>query len=269
MDYLSRDSAPFSEEFWQKITEAALESTRSHLVGRKFLTIYGPLGSGASCVVCDRGPVSEESKDGVVKTAGRSFAELPQIYQDFMISWRDMEASGQTGAPMDMSPVWAAAHGLANKEDRLIFYGNEFTGTEGLMNVSGAAKMKLSDWKTGENAFTDVVTGIMSLQQKGITGRYVLCVSPAVYIELQRIQPGTGMLEKDRIASQLFGLFAVPVLKGRQAVLLSAEPQYADLAVGIDMAVAYLELKDLNHNCRILETVMPRIKRPEAIVVYE
>ena len=42
-----------------------------------------------------------------------------------------------------------------------------------------------------------------------------------------------------------------------------------DLAVGIDMSTAYLEQKDLNHSFRIMETIIPRIKDSNAIVVLE
>ena len=41
-----------------------------------------------------------------------------------------------------------------------------------------------------------------------------------------------------------------------------------DLVIGIDMTTAYLELVDLNHHMRVLETVLPRIKRQDAIVVF-
>ena len=269
MDYLSRESAPFSEALWNKINDTIINSARKHLVGRKFLDIYGPLGAGVSSIVYDKGTAFEEEKDGIVRTANRSFVELPQIYEDFTISWRDIEASEASGVPLDMSSVWAAAQMLANKEDRLIFYGSSHTKTEGLLNAKGVEKINLSNWKEGENAYTDVVSGVLKLQENGIMGSYVLCVSPALYIELQRIQPGTGVIEKDRIASQLSGLYAAPVLKGRSAVLLSAEPQNLDLAIGVDMSAAYLELKDLNHVCRILETAVVRIKRPQSIVVYE
>ena len=53
------------------------------------------------------------------------------------------------------------------------------------------------------------------------------------------------------------------------AALLCAEPQYMDLAVGADLSVGYLEQRDLNHCFRILETAALRIKRPDAIVVFE
>lgn len=268
MDYLARETSPFNESFWDKINGAIVDTARKHLVGRRFLDIFGPLGAGASSVTYDK-TVNEEFEDGAVKTIGRSFVEIPQLYEDFTIFWRDLERNAANGYPMDMTAVRSAAHALALKEDGLIFHGSKFLKCEGLLNATGAKKMKLSEWGTGENAFHDIVSGISALRQNGVIGRYVLCVSPALYVDLQRIQPGTGMLELDRISKQLFGLFNVTLLKGRQAVLLSAEPQYIDLAVGVDMSASYLELKDLNHSFRIIETVIPRIKKGEAIVIFE
>ena len=43
MDYLSRDSAPFSEEFWGRIDDTIVDSASRILIGRRFLTLYGPV----------------------------------------------------------------------------------------------------------------------------------------------------------------------------------------------------------------------------------
>ena len=48
----------------------------------------------------------------------------------------------------------------------------------------------------------------------------------------------------------------------------SAEPEYVDLAVGLDLSVGYLELADFNHTFRIMETAALRVKDPAAIVVF-
>jgi uncharacterized linocin/CFP29 family protein len=42
-----------------------------------------------------------------------------------------------------------------------------------------------------------------------------------------------------------------------------------DLVIGQDMITAFLESVSLNHNFRILETLLLRIKRKDAIVVFE
>ena len=101
-------------------------------------------------------------------------------------------------------------------------------------------------------------------------GRYALVLSPEVYLNLQRLVPNVGLLELDRIAKLVDGrVYPAGPYGAGKAVLVCAEPQYMDLAVGADLAVGYLEQKDLNHYFRILETVALRLKEPKAVVVFE
>ena len=65
--------------------------------------MFGPLGPGATSINIDTVSVTEEDKDGFVKTNGRRFVEIPQIYEDFSILWRDIEHSEATGIPLDLS----------------------------------------------------------------------------------------------------------------------------------------------------------------------
>jgi len=77
------------------------------------------------------------------------------------------------------------------------------------------------------------------------------------------------MMEIDRVSKMVDGrIYRASVLGMKQAVLVCCEPQYMDLVVGQDMATAYLELVDLNHHMRVLETVLPRLKRQDAVVVF-
>lgn len=41
-------------------------------------------------------------EEEAVKVTGRSFKELPMIYRDFVLSWRDMEQARQIGMPIDL-----------------------------------------------------------------------------------------------------------------------------------------------------------------------
>lgn len=65
MDYLSRESAPFGAELWAKIDEAVIGTAKKHLVCRRFLDLYGPLGPGASTVAVDGAAKSEELEEGL------------------------------------------------------------------------------------------------------------------------------------------------------------------------------------------------------------
>lgn len=269
MDYLARESSPFENSFWKDIDKAVIETASRTLIGRRFLNIYGPLGAGAISVQYDKNDREEIFENGIVKTAGRKSVELPQLYEDFTILWRDLENNEKNKIPLDLSVVSLAAQNLANREDKLIFYGNELLGVEGILNSKGTQKLKLSDWSTGENPYKDIVKAINMIMEKGMVGKIVLCLSRSLYFNLQRIQEGTGMTETQRISSMIGNLFNSSVIKDKKAAVICAEPQYIDLAIGIDMSTAYLEQKDLNHGLRIMETILPRIKEPNAIVILE
>lgn len=271
MSYLSRESSMISEELWQKIDEAVVGTARQALVGRRFLHVFGPLGVGIESISIDSaGEVSEVGNDGFVSIQGRKYVEIPAVNHDFTLLARDLENSKRLGLPVDLSQAKRSAQMCARREDQFIFFGNAGLGYEGLLTASGVQKIKRSDWKTGENAFSDIALGIQNLVSKDIYGTYALALSPDLYLDLQRLQPGTGVLEIDRIKKMLDGkVFQSPALGSEKAVLVCSEEENMDLVVGQDLSTAYLEQKDLNHRFRVLETVLPRIKNKNAVVVFE
>ncbi|WP_196602409.1 family 1 encapsulin nanocompartment shell protein [Pectinatus frisingensis] len=271
MEYLSRDAAALSTEFWQQIDQTVVETASRILNGRRFIPVFGPLGIGVTDIAVDDADKLEEvAKNGVMMTSGRKLVELPTLYEDFTLLAKDMQSSLHAGYPIDLSRVISAAEGCALKEDRLVFFGNSDFAIDGLFSVAGANTIKKSDWKTGENAFSDISGAINILVGKGIYGAYCLALSPDLYLQLQRLQPGTGMLEADRIKKLLNKkIYVSPVLGREKAVLVCADSRNVDLVVGQDMKTAYLEQIDLNHKFRILETIRLRIKRPQSIVIFQ
>ena len=270
MDYLAREGAPISAKLWNEIDATVIETARKHMVCRRFISLYGPLGAGISSVSVDSYEKDEILEDGFAHISGRRLVELPQLYQDFGLLWRDLEGASSMGRPADLSAAASAAQRSAKQEDMLILYGNAELGVEGLFNASGAQKFIRSDWSTGEDAFRDIAKAIAYFSSNSMLGRYALALSPELFLDLQRLQPNVGVLEIDRIRSLLDGhVYPVGSYGAGKAALICAEPQYIDLAVGLDLSVAYLEQKDLNHYFRISETAALRIKRPEAIVHFE
>lgn len=270
MDYLGQKST-FTPEFWSQMNKAVVESASRIMVGRRLITIKGPMGSGTQFVKIDRTNKSEEFIDGFVKTTGRQLVELPQLYSDFHLYWRDLAGAAQIGIGPDVASAAYAAHKLAQHEDRMIFHGIPALGLEGLLTVKGAQTIKYGDWGTGETAFIDISAAITKLEQAGFVGSLSLVVSPDIFQKLQRIQPGTGVLEVDRIKS-LVGkqVYKCIALEEKTAVLFSNESYCMDLVVGQDVQTAYVEeTADMNHHFRILETILLRIKCPEAIVTFK
>lgn len=278
MDFLLRNDAPFGSEQWEKIDKKVTDTARSLLIGRRFLHIYGPLGSGVQSVSLDLIEYNEDTKSdffgdsdtSVVKAGERKFAAIPMIYKDFSISWRDLENEKQFGMPLDMAPVSAAAYGLSKKEDNVIFNGNEEFGYPGLLNINGRQIVKKGDWLQKDNPFKDVASGLELLVSNGIDGPYALVVSPDLYTQMQRVQEGTGVLVIDRVKNLVDGrLFQSNILGQNRAVLVASASHNMDVVVGQDIITAYLGPEQLNHIFRIFETILLRVKRPSAVVTFE
>ncbi|HCB90568.1 MAG TPA: bacteriocin, partial [Ruminococcaceae bacterium] len=163
-----------------------------------------------------------------------------------------------------------AAEKCALKEDRLIYFGNAELGYDGLLTAPGTQKIEKKDWSAGENAFSDIAAAYAALVKKGIYGTAALVVSPDLYLQMQRLQPGTGLLEIDRVAKLVGGhVYEAPALGTEKALLVGSNAGNMDLVIGQDLATAYLEQKDLNHSFRVVESVLLRIKRKDAVVVFE
>jgi uncharacterized linocin/CFP29 family protein len=271
MDYLARESSPIDNSIWEQIDAAVVKAARNVLTGRRILQLFGPLGAGVGSIPIDDADAKDElTEDGFITTQGRRLVEIPTIYEDFTVFAKDVAGSEKAGYPLDLSRAMAAAQACALKEDRLIFSGKPNLGYDGLLTIANAGRLKKKDWAAGENAFSDVAAAIEMLVSKGVYGAYALVVSPNLYMQMQRLQPGTGLLEIDRVSKLLSGLvFKTPVLAKEQAVLLCPQPENMDLVIGQDLAAAYLEQKGLNHSIRVLESVLLRIKRKSAIVVLE
>lgn len=270
MDYLSREDSPISAELWEKIDDAVVSTAKKNLTGRKFISIYGPLGAGLQSINIDNKSEVDETEGSISVIKGRTFQFIPLINHDFTLLWRDLEFSKQMGLPVDLSFVIRAAAQCAFKEDELIFLGNDELGYKGLLTEDGITKLPISDWGEGENPFKDLSIGLSSFLENDIIGKKSLVVSPSLLVKLQRIQPGTGMTEYDRIYKLLNGhVFSTSVLKGNKAVLVCPEAQNMDLVIGQDMITSYLETKNLNHYFRIIETLLFRIKNKQAVIVFE
>jgi len=278
MEFLLRDDAPFDAKLWERIDNVVMQAARDQLVGRRFLSIFGPLGAGIQNINLDKLELNQDviadilgdQEPVTAKAVSRSFVPIPMLYKDFLISWRDVETEKQTGIPVDLAPAAIAANAMALKEDNMIFNGCEEFNYPGLMNIEGRQVVQKSNWMEGDNPFLDVAAAVEKLNAKGIYGPYALIMSTDAYLQMQRLQPGTGVLIIDRVR-ELIGrkVYRTPVIEKGKAVLVSCPSYYMDLVIGQDLVTGYIGPEKLNHTFRILETALPRIKRPAAVVTIE
>ena len=106
MDDLNRRMAPFGEEIWQRIDNAAVNAARDLLTGRRFLEVDGPYGVGLTSVEVGhddfcRQPTPQEA--GAVM--GRAIS-VPMLRKDLRLSIRrpvsTVERSTMTLIPMNV-----------------------------------------------------------------------------------------------------------------------------------------------------------------------
>ena len=85
MDFLSREGSPIPAELWEKIDDAVVSAARKILIGRRFISIYGPLGAGIQSINVDQISELEETEGSIAVIKGRTYQHIPLINQDFSL----------------------------------------------------------------------------------------------------------------------------------------------------------------------------------------
>jgi uncharacterized linocin/CFP29 family protein len=278
MDILDRKSAPLTEDEWRRIDEAVVGTAGSMLVGRKVIEVLGPLGPGVYCMPYSifSGKTAAgvdmigEKEDLVVEADRRATINLPVLYKDFKILWRDVEADRHLGIPLDVSTAAVAANYVATQEDKLIFNGNKDLGHSGLLDLPGRLTVPLGKWDDGGTPLADVVKAVNALTSAGHYGPYALVVSPFLYGRLIRVFGNSGMLELDQIKALLRGsIHPCSAISEKKAVVIATGIQNLNLAIGQDMVTAYMGPENMNHLFRVLETMALLVRRPDAVCTIE
>jgi uncharacterized linocin/CFP29 family protein len=247
-DYLMRDAAPLSAEEWERLDKVVVDTARQYLVGRRFIKLVGPLGAGTEVV-----PIGVGEK--------RDFLRMHLIYQDFTLYWSDIEASRQSGMPLELGLAAMAAAGCAHQEDKMIL---------GKMLEEAGNKVALGSWDELEGAFDAVVRARQELVEDDFYGPYAVVLSPDLYAKTQRITRGMGRMEAKLITDLAEGgLFQSPLLRKDQGLVVSLGAHNFDLVLAQDLTVGYMGNEDLDHLFRVLERLVLRIKRPGAICTFE
>lgn len=278
VDFLDRNAAPLTEGEWKRIDEAVVSTARRTLVARRIIDVLGPLGSGVYSipysVFSGKSPTGidmvGENEDFVVEASCRATINLPILYKDFKIMWRDVEADRHLGLPIDVSTAAVAGNFVAVQEDHLIFNGNTELGHDGLFTVKGRQTVAISDWEETGAALADVVKAVGALSQAGHYGPYAMVVSPILFGRMVRVFGNTGMLELDQVKALVTGgVHYSNVISGSRAVVVATGSQNLNLALGQDMITAYMGPTSMNHVFRVLETAALLVRRPDAICTIE
>jgi uncharacterized linocin/CFP29 family protein len=272
VDVLNHDTAPISAAEWSLVTDAVIRVVRHHLVGRRFLPLYGPLGAGVQIVAVDRTPGLDMARIDMMMEADeaspvdRRYQRVPLLAKDFVIDWRDIEEARSLGRFLDWSKAEAAASFVALAEDHLIFHGSESQNLEGLLTVEG--RHVLPSTRLGEpgGGFEEIARAASHLVSAGFMPPFTVVAGVTQYAGWHRLYGNSGVLEVEQIARLVRGgVYESPLIPEDSVLVVAAGAENLDLAVGLDANVAFVESTHMNHIFRVLETVSLRIKRPSAI----
>lgn len=273
MDYLSREQAPLNASEWAELDEAVRRVIANQVTGRRFLSLFGPVGAGVQVIPVDRTPGIDQGQvdmvgevNDAVRLSSRIYQKVPMLHMDFMVFWRDIESSRTQGVPLDWSMAEAAAAFVAQAEDRLILEGDADDQVDGLLTVPGRQIRTAAEHGESGSGFHDVVKAVDDLSAAGFYPPYTVVTGPSLYAAWHRLYGNSGVLEIEqirRLADQ--GVYVTPLMPAHSVLVLAAGAQNMDLAVGADAQVAYVESTSMNHRLRVMETLTLRIKRPGAI----
>lgn len=263
---LMRNAAPLTPEQWQLIDATVSEVIGRIVVGRRILDLYGPLGYGAYTVPL----YTYSSKEGEpVRAKIARQLTMNTSMKEFIITAKDLELMN-AGQPFDTAPIAAAATQMALAEDKLIFSGDAGEGVEGLLTVAGRHTLPLGDWNEEGQALTDVSAATATLVSAGFYPPYFVAMHPMLYTKLQRVYGRRGILEIELLEKQATGgVFATPSIPQDKVLIIAAQTQYVDLAVGLDIATGFVETLSLEHRFSIMETLALRVKQTGAVCTLE
>ncbi|MEZ6189295.1 MAG: family 1 encapsulin nanocompartment shell protein [Planctomycetota bacterium] len=274
------DSAgnPLSPEQFAHVQAEIVREARRTLVARRFIGIFGPLGAGIESVSLEHyGPdknaeldlIGREDPDPIVPLT-ETYVRIPILFKDFVIHWRDVELSRKLGAPLDASRAIRAAHFVADREDELIFQGDQQRQISGLLNAEGRNTIQRGDWSQYGQAYNDVVNATELLLEHNHHRPFALAVSARDYARLVRQREGQFAPELDAILRLCDdGVYTSPSIPDGKSVLVSTGDQNFDIALSEDLSVTFLGERDQDYPFRVYECLVLRIKRPKAICTIE
>ena len=275
MSRMTHISDPLDTVEWQALLKTA-KGVGNATVARRILDVSGPLGAGIQTVPTETLVGITEgykrnfgSTERIIRVSERKSGIVPLIFKDFVIHWRDLAESRIMNHSLSNATVAAAASCCARSEDKLVLFGHEPLGYNGLMTVEGRNIFQGFNWTNPGDAFENFRRMTELLTSKGYNGPFAGVVHPRIYARLHRVLEGSSLLEMDHIRSLLTaGLFRSALLAPRSGLVLSTAKQNAELIVSIDTSVAFLGAKRMNLPFRVLKAVFLRIMRSDSICTF-
>jgi uncharacterized linocin/CFP29 family protein len=261
MDYLNRHAAPFGDDIWERIDQAAVASARDILTGRRFLDVDGPYGVGLTSIEVGHDDYCRQpGPDEAGAVLGRAIS-VPVLRKDFRLSIRRIAAYNDMKQPLNLTPAEDAAEAVAVREEEFIYTGQPDFGLYGLLNVEGRGQHVAGDWADVDQALNDVLAAVNILDAYGFRGPYALALSPPLYNGLFRRYAGTTMLQLEHLRR----LCQRGVYKAQIEGGVLVDPRVGKLIIGQDLMTGFVGQDGVHYQLYVTESVVLRLDEPRAV----
>ena len=262
MNDLRRELAPISDAAWREIDAEARRTLKTMLAARKLVDFTGPLGWDTSAVGIGRvTPLKLAPEEGVLARL-RQVQPLVELRAAFTLSREELDAIGRGAKDPDLDPLIAAARAAARSEDHAVFHGFTDARMAGLSETGAASRCTIREDYSAYPAI--VAEALDKLRQFGVDGPYAIALGPRCYAGLT-----TGTLGGYPILEHVRRLLDGPIVWApavNGALVLSLRGGDAELVVGQDWSVGYLDHDATTVRLYLQETFTFRVLTPEAAV---
>lgn len=261
MDPLNRGAAPFGQDLWNRIDEAAIRAAGDMLTGRRFLDVEGPFGLGLTAIEVGnddycRQPAADEA--GAVVSAAIS---VPMIRRAFNLSLRRLAGHTENNQPLDLTPVEDAAEAVARREEELVYHGQADFQLAGLLTAKGRLHLDGGDWSRIDQALQDVLAAVTMLDDAGFRGPHALALSPRLYNGLFRRYENSDLLQVEHLGRLCTrGIFKAPIDGG-----VVVDPRVGKLLIGRDLSAGFAAQDGIHCQCYVVESIVLRLDDARAV----
>ena len=267
---------PLTEREWSRLSQVVSQVGNATLT-RRIIEVTAPLGPGQQTVPNEVLFGITEGYKRLLGTGGlalqtrkTSSGIVPIIFKDFVTHWRDLEESRLTSQAFPIAKAAAAAASCARAEDRLIFFGDREMGHSGLMTSEDRESLIGLDWQRAGSAFSNFTEITRKLAIKGFNGPFAAVMHPQIFAAMHRVLPRSSLLEVTHVRALLNGgIYKSELLPKQSGFVISMGRQNFELMVAVDTSAAFLGARQMNLPFRVFKAVYLRIKRSDAICVFQ
>ncbi len=242
---------PGFESAVSTVFQKAAEKAR---ILRKILPVT-KVGPGVDYVVA-----SVYGGNDTVSVAKENLISLHEVSVEFLLPPRLLERSKRIEGRLDESLIAHAARQLVLREETVL--------VNTLLQATDTLKARMGEWSRAGEAVEDVARTITMLERYGVTGPFILLLSPTRYTRLLMVSEQTGLTDLARL-EKIVKVVRHPLLDDKVAIIVPSDSSIADIVVGVDTRVDYIGLEAEGHRFRVWETITLRVKCPNCIAILK